>query len=173
MRRGNPKRERGAALLALLAVIMLGASWFLVSQLSAESGSLAAVRKQRDAEVLNRAKQALIGYIAHQATESGENNPGAFPCPEAPGGFNSTTGADGKTQTPSCALPSVGRFPWRTIGTDKLVDTSGEPLWYVVASGWSKPTCRCISERSRRPHERSGTSAVRRRPISRSRARGR
>src|SRR5436190_1259872 len=100
MKQIHLKRQRGAALLALLAVILLGASWFLVSQLNTESGVAAAIRKKRNADVLNQAKQALIGYIAHQATES-ENNPGAFPCPETPGGFNSATGTDGKTQTPS------------------------------------------------------------------------
>ena len=78
----SAKRQRGASLLALLAVIMLGASWFLVSQLNAESGSAAAARKTRNAEVLNRAKQALIGYVAAQATKSFEDNPGALPCPE-------------------------------------------------------------------------------------------
>lgn len=140
MKSGSAKRERGIVLLAMLAVIMLGASWLLVRQLNAESGGLDAARKIRNAEVLSQAKLALIGYVAQQAAVSGEDNPGAFPCPEYPSGFYSTTGNDGKTQTPSCnPLPAVGRFPWRTIGTDKLVDASGEPLWYVVASGWSKP----------------------------------
>jgi hypothetical protein len=141
MSRRGAKRERGVALLALVALISLAATWFLVRQLNDGSGGIEAARKQRTAEVLAEAKRALMGYVAHQAAISGENNPGAFPCPEAPGGYDSITGADGRTQTPSCnPLPAVGRFPWRTIGTDKLVDAYGEPLWYVVASGWSKPS---------------------------------
>ncbi|MFY9315083.1 MAG: hypothetical protein WAO95_05935 [Burkholderiales bacterium] len=140
MRRHSAKRDRGVALLAFVAVVGLVASWFLVKQLNLESGGLDAARKQRTAEVLSKAKRALIGYVAHQAAVSGEDNPGAFPCPEAPAGYDSTTGTDGRVQTPSCTLPAVGRFPWRTIGTDKLVDAYGEPLWYVVASGWSKPS---------------------------------
>ena len=132
-------RQRGAALLALLAVLVLGASWFLVSRLDALSADFTARDRVYNAAALNRAKQALIGYVAAQAVKAGEDNPGAFPCPEAPGSFNSATGSDGRTQTPSCTLPMVGRFPWRTVGTDKLIDASGEPLWYVVASGWSKP----------------------------------
>jgi hypothetical protein len=131
----NARRERGAALLALLAVIMLGASWFLVSQLNAESGMADAVRKTRNAEVLQRAKQALIGYIAAQAAKAFEDRPGALPCPEAAGYFDSTTD-DGKAAS-SCTLPKVGRFPWRTIGTERLTDASGEPLWYVVSPGWA------------------------------------
>jgi hypothetical protein len=128
-------RERGAALLALLAVIALTASWFLVSQLNAESGSLAAARKNRNAEVLNRAKQALIGYVAAQAAKSGENNPGAMPCPENPGDFADATGRQGLVGT-SCGTTTVGRFPWKTLGLDQLRDASGEPLWYVVGPGW-------------------------------------
>jgi type II secretory pathway pseudopilin PulG len=128
-------RQRGMALLALLAVIMLGASWFLVSRLNLDSNLLAAANRSRNAEVLNRAKQALIGYIAAQAAKAGENRPGAFPCPEAPGNFNDAAN-EGSVSYP-CTPPIVGRFPWRTLGLDKLVDVSGEPLWYAVASGWA------------------------------------
>ena len=131
----NAKRERGVALLALLAVIMLGASWFLVKQLNAESGSRSAVNQSRNAEVLNRAKLALIGYVAMQAANSGEDKPGALPCPEA-GGYFDNPSQEGQAAS-SCTLPKVGRFPWRTIGTEKLVDNAGEPLWYVVSPGWA------------------------------------
>ncbi|MEK6244315.1 MAG: hypothetical protein AABM33_07410, partial [Pseudomonadota bacterium] len=130
----NAKRERGAALLALLAVIMLGASWLLVSQLNAESGMASAVRKARNAEVLNRAKQALIGDIAMQAAEAGENNPGRLACPEAGGNIGGTNEG---VAAGNCTLPAIGRFPWRTFGMDTLVDATSEPLWYVVSPGWA------------------------------------
>lgn len=134
MMRRVARLQRGATLLAMLAIIALGASWFLVRQLYAESGSMSAERRIRDAQVLNRAKQALIGYVAAQAANSGEDNPGALPCPEAAGYFDNPS-QEGQTAS-SCTLPKVGRFPWRTIGTEKLVDSSGEPLWYVVSPGW-------------------------------------
>lgn len=135
----NAKRERGAALLALLAVIMLGASWFLVSQLNAESGMASAVRKARNAEVLNRAKQALIGYVAMQAAEAGGKNPGRLPCPEAVNNIGTTSEGIsapwvGPPNTSTCS--SIGRLPWRTLGLDKLADSAGEPLWYVVGPSW-------------------------------------
>jgi hypothetical protein len=128
-------RQRGAALIALLAVILLAASWLLVSRLYATGSDIAAARRARNAVVLNQAKQALIGYVVAQAAKAFEPRPGALPCPEAPGFFDSPT-QDGQTAS-SCSLPKVGRFPWRTIGTDKLVDASGEPLWYVVSPGWA------------------------------------
>jgi hypothetical protein len=128
-------RQRGAALIALLAIILLAASWMLVSKLNATSSDIAAARRERNAVVLNQAKQALIGYVAAQAAKMGEPRPGALPCPEAAGFFDDPT-QDGQAAG-SCALPKVGRFPWRTIGTDKLVDAYGEPLWYVVSPGWA------------------------------------
>lgn len=128
-------RQRGQALLLMLLVLGLGSTWYLVSRLNAESGAATALRKTRNAEVLNRAKQALIGYIGAQAIKTGETRPGAFPCPEAPADFN-VAGSEGTVSYP-CTLPVVGRFPWATLGVEKLVDAYGEPLWYVVASGWA------------------------------------
>ncbi len=130
------RRQQGVALLIMLAIVGLGAAWIMTSQLNAESGGIEALRKKRNAEVLNRAKQALIGYVAAQAVKSGEDNPGSLPCPEADGYFDSTT-QDGQSAS-SCTLPRIGRFPWRTIGTDKLVDSSGEPLWMAVSVGWAR-----------------------------------
>jgi len=119
----------------MLFVVAIGASWFFVNRLSDESGGMRATRMSKNAAVLNRAKQALIGYVAFQASQATEPNPGALPCPENPGDFNSTTGNDGKEGS-TCGTTTVGRFPWRTLGLDKLVDAYGEPLWYVVSPGW-------------------------------------
>jgi hypothetical protein len=124
------------ALLALLAVIALGSSWFIVTKLNGESNILTAVNRDRNADTLNRAKQALIGYMAARAATAGENSPGAFPCPEAPADFNNATN-EGTASASSCTPVVIGRFPWRTVGLDKLVDVASEPLWYAVASGWT------------------------------------
>jgi hypothetical protein len=133
----TPRRQQGAALLLLLAVLTLGGMWYLVSGLHARSGDFTAANRAYNARVLNQAKQALLGYVAHQAAVSGENNPGAFLCPEA--AANAGTGNEG-IASGNCTLPAVGRLPWKTIGIEKLVDASGEPLWYVVANGWAKPS---------------------------------
>jgi len=113
---------------------VLGASWFLISQLNAESGGRSAAVKARNAAVLSLAKQALIGHIALQAVKAGETNPGRLPCPEPSGNVG---GANEGGTAGNCTLPAIGRFPWRTFGLDKLVDASGEPLWYVVSPGWA------------------------------------
>jgi len=64
MKRRVAKRQQGMALLVLLAAILLAGSWMLVSRLNAESGMISAVNRSRNAEVLIRARQALIGYVA-------------------------------------------------------------------------------------------------------------
>jgi hypothetical protein len=130
-------RQGGAALLVLLAVLAIGASWFMVSKLDAMSASATVRNRQYNAEVLLRAKQALIGYVAAQAMKAGENNPGSLPCPEDPANFDSATGNQGKMGVNCGTTVKVGRFPWLTIGLDKLTDASGEPLWYVVSPNWS------------------------------------
>ena len=135
MTRRNATRQRGAALIALLAIVAMGSAWYLVSRLNTESGLAAAANKASNARTLLRAKQALVSYVAAQAAKSGENNPGALPCPEAAGNVGNPA-LEGQVAS-SCTLPKIGRFPWRTIGTEKLVDASNEPLWYVVSPGWA------------------------------------
>ena len=128
------RKEHGAALLAMLLIVALGASYFMVSRMQAMSIEAKAAERAYNAAVLNRAKQALIGYVAAQAVKAGENNPGALPCPEAAAYFDNPAN-EGQVAS-SCTLPKVGRLPWRTLGLDKLTDAAGEPLWYVVSPGW-------------------------------------
>lgn len=145
------KRQHGAALLAMLVVLALGASWYLVSRLNADSGVAAATRNVRNAEALNRAKLALIGYVATQAAEAGERNPGRLPCPEhawyiGRAEYPDKEGVAGPSVgvtnpgsgSQDCA--SIGRLPWITLGLEKLVDATGEPLWYVVGPSWRLTT---------------------------------
>ena len=125
----------GIVLFALLAAIAVLTSVLLASALGASG--FRATQRMRNAAVLSRAKQALIGYVAERAAQAAENNPGRLPCPEAAGYVG--TAREG-IAAGSCSLPAVGRLPWRTLGLDKLTDAAGEPLWYVVSPGWALPT---------------------------------
>lgn len=136
MKRRFAKRQQGMALLALLAAILLAGSWMLVSRLNAESAVMTAVNRTRNAEVLNRAKQAMIGYVAMQAAESGERNPGRLPCPEGASYVGDAANEGVAWSGVGTDCTSVGRLPWRTLGLDKLRDASSEPLWYVVGPTW-------------------------------------
>src|SRR5262245_4483444 len=130
---GRARQQRGATLLVMLTVPGLGVAWFAVSQLAA-SANFALAARERNAETLGRAKAALIGYVAQRTARTGENNPGRLPCPEAPGGAG---GANEGVAAGNCTLPAIGRFPWRTLGIEKLVDAAAEPLWYAVSPGWA------------------------------------
>ena len=139
----NPVRrlQRGQVLLLMLMILAMGSTWYLVSRLNDNSAIAATLRKERNAEVLKRAKQALIGYVAAQALNSGEDNPGALPCPEAAGYFDTyygdlaTVGDWSQAQPLQCGYPasppSVGDY--LTV-TDPLPTPSpGHGRYYVTA----------------------------------------
>ncbi len=134
-------RQRGAALMAMLVVVILGGAWWLVSGLKA-AGNRTVVERSHNAKVLAQAKTALIAWAALNATT--DKYPGSLPCPELPSyiGQPSSEGVAGPgTGALNCS--NAGRLPWRTLGLDKLVDADGQPLWYVVdanssGSGWAQ-----------------------------------
>lgn len=134
--RNLPRAQRGVALLAMLVVIVTGASWMMMSALNAGSNRTA-LNRHDNARILAEAKHALVGWMITEAIEAGENNPGRLPCPEA--AANIGTANEG-IAAGNCTLPAVGRLPWRTLGLPKLLDAAGEPLWYVVSPGWALPT---------------------------------
>jgi hypothetical protein len=58
-----------------------------------------------------------------------------LPCPEAPGNVGNPD-QEGLMANTCGAGMVIGRLPWRSLGLPKLLDASGEPLWYVVSNGW-------------------------------------
>jgi hypothetical protein len=137
-RAASRRAQRGIALLGLLAVAVMVFAYVLTDRLHAASRFVGLDRDQ-NARVMAQAKRALIGYMALQAAQAGENNPGHLPCPEAPANFGTTNANEG-IEASFCAAPAVGRLPWRTLGIEKLVDAAGEPLWYAVSPGWHRPS---------------------------------
>jgi hypothetical protein len=131
------KKQTGFGLMVMLVVLVLAGSYVIVSQLSAANTHTAS-RQEHNARVLQQAKQALIGFVVMKAGQTGENDPGSFPCPEAPGNYGDP--AQEGIAAGNCSVPAVGRLPWRTLGIDQLTDAWGEPLWYVVSPGWHKPS---------------------------------
>jgi len=130
----RPKRmQHGAALLALAAMMVLGTTWMLVSAFSAAARG--AAQTAHNARLLAEAKEALIAWVAANALESAEENPGRLPCPQAWGDVGSAN--EGRA-APSCANP-IGWLPWRTLGLPAMLDASGRQLWYVVSPGWHLP----------------------------------
>lgn len=124
----NARRQRGAALLALLLLFTIVGLSILIKGLS-PADALAA-RDQQTAVSLARAKEAVIGLAATSTTL-----PGRLPCPEDTSLIGS---ANEGNQQSSCSntVPVIGRLPWRTLKTDQLKDGHGEALWYVVSPGF-------------------------------------
>src|SRR5581483_9426536 len=131
----SPTRQRGVALLVLALIFIVGFATFLYARLGKWRDATTASRKV-NSEVLAQAKAALIGYVVKEVLDLGEDTPGRFPCPESPTAAGTVNeGRAGGSCSPSFAInKNVGRLPWRTLGIDKLVDASGEPLWYAVSS---------------------------------------
>src|SRR5207302_9326555 len=138
MNTASAGRQRGVALLALLAVAMLAVLWIVLSRLNAASSGSTAARRMSNAEVLSQARQALIGYVAKEVLDLSENIPGRLPCPESPNDAGTANeGRAGSTCDPTDTVNiNIGRLPWRTLGLDKIVDDAAEPLWYVVSPNW-------------------------------------
>jgi hypothetical protein len=133
--RSSRHRQRGAALIVLAALVVLGISWMLVSALGNAARNQVADRGH-NAGILREARAALVGWVTMSALDATEDNPGRLPCPQAWGDIGSVN--EGRAAS-FCAAPAAGLLPWRTLGLPKLLDSAGQQLWYVVSPGWHLP----------------------------------
>lgn len=142
----NPvERQRGAALLLVLLLVLIAFSYGLLQRLSATDLSID--RSARTSAALAEAKQALITHAlvygeGHKtnATPAGSTvkddvtlPPGSLPCPDK--GGQSPEGSE----TVHCGdtfESVIGRLPWRSLGISPLRDGSGECLWYAVSGNY-------------------------------------
>lgn len=123
----NPKfNQRGASLIILVLVLVLGGLAVVFSSLDGQS--IRAERDKKTHEALAEAKLALIGYASRRGLATGAERPGELPCPDA--------NNDGLKDI--CAVNAVGRLPWRTLGISDLRDGDGERLWYAVSTNFKE-----------------------------------
>jgi hypothetical protein len=113
-------KQRGAALMVMLVIMVIGVATILVSVL--RSSSLQIERDKSTADALAKARNALIGRAVSDNTI-----PGSLPCPD--------TNDDGIAELLSGNdCPSyIGRLPWKTLGLPELRDGNGEHLWYALS----------------------------------------
>jgi hypothetical protein len=119
------RRQRGAALLALVLLVVLSLVTFMLAGLQNEHRP-----QKREQEAQVRLAQARDALISHATLEwckdpqASESPQWRLPCPAAPA-------ADG-TASNACSSASLqtGRLPWRTLGTSALRDEAGECFWY-------------------------------------------
>jgi hypothetical protein len=141
-------KERGIALLFLLILIGIAGVFFLVSIMNKSGATQALARDQKTQAALDRAKQALLSYVATVYAENAMYStsapmystshspnrgvPGYFPCPEM---SPPTSNPEGSAAA-SCGLAlvsAIGRLPWYTLNVEPLRGGSGECLWYAVS----------------------------------------
>jgi hypothetical protein len=123
----SAERQRGAALLLLFFVLLVGSGLVLTAFLSGEDQRLA--RDRVTDLALRQAREALIGYAVSRGSSTGTARPGEFPCP--------ATDEDGFEQD-GCTGGQLGRIPWKTLGIPEPKDSAGETLWYSVSGPFRK-----------------------------------
>lgn len=148
LNRARRNAQRGAALIVLAVIMVVGTTGILLGALNVASNNADIARRADSARVLDEAKQALLGFLASQAAT--DSNPGRLPCPEASAYFGTTNaGLSQDDYQVNSANPVggycgsgtvVGRLPWRTLGMSKPLDGYGEPLWYVISPGFAMPS---------------------------------
>lgn len=133
-------RQRGAALLVLLMIVVLAMSSFLLDRLTRLN--IRPFQSAENTRVLAEAKQALLGWAAGQPA-AGSGFPGQLPYPDRnadAGGYDGI--ADCVTNLVNYAN-LIGVFPERgnigAVGCEdfpmglQLRDAAGERLWYAVS----------------------------------------
>lgn len=116
----SPATQRGAALLIMMVIMVLGIATVLVGSLN--SSAINIKRQQQTSAALAQAKDALIGRAAADA-----NVPGSLPCPD------SNDDGSAELMVGNDCPHYIGRLPWRTLGLTELRDGSGEHLWYALS----------------------------------------
>jgi hypothetical protein len=127
-------RERGAALLALMAVVVTAAT--IAGAVTLQRMASHAPTQQNEGRALALAAEALRGEaFRRRCLDTTIPLPNLLPCPDA-AGVEGIAGAN-------CAGLTQGWLPWRTLGLPPLRDSSGTCLWYerngttarVIAAG--------------------------------------
>ena len=134
--------QRGAVLMVMLVIMVVGSTTVLVNSLNANDLKIA--RQQQTVAALAKAKDALIGYatavkLARTCTGNNCARPGDLLCPDTDndGDAESSCGnADGSTGQAA----RLGRLPWKTLGIPDLRDGNGERLWYAVSNNYKNNT---------------------------------
>jgi len=135
-----PIKQKGAVLMILLTILVLGTLTTLVISLTGSSS--VAEQNMKTAKALAHAKEALIAHavsvllpIVPSAVTTAR--PGDLPCPALDSGGIAATScgnAAGTTGQPA----RLGRLPWKTLGLPDLRDSYGEQLWYAVSNNFKE-----------------------------------
>lgn len=114
-------KSRGYVLITLLVALALGSAAYLGSTMGLVQTNVTARARVGSSQALANAKQALILRSVLEP-----NTPGSFICGATANGLTVTSCSAETASAPQ-------RFPFRTLGTPRLEDGSGQCLWYALS----------------------------------------
>lgn len=123
------KHQRGLILPAMLVFMLVGVLALGLTESRLLTG-LESRQHRQTTRALAEARAALIGFaLSYPVTHTTNPRMGLLPCPDLDNdGSSETCGSQGAF--------AVGRFPFRTVGLPKLLDGSGNCLWYAVSGAY-------------------------------------
>ncbi len=128
-----PHGQRGAALMIMLVIMVMGAATVLVSSLN--SSGLRIERDKITADALAQAKAALIGYSVSQMPVT---DAGFLPLPDI--GWIATPEGSAEGTYGIRDISLIGKFPWKSVRIAPVKDSDGECLWYVLSGRFKNST---------------------------------
>ena len=135
-----PIEQKGAVLIMLLTILVLGTLTTLVISLA--GGSNVAEQDMKTAKALAHAKEALIAHAVSVLLPTVPSavttaRPGDLPCPALDSGGIAATSCGNAAGTTGQSV-RLGRLPWMTLGLPDLRDGHGEQLWYAVSNNFKE-----------------------------------
>lgn|GEM_PF-1439495 len=123
-------KQRGIALLVMLALILVAFTTIAISRLSLNSGEQKA--RARTTQALIQSRDAIIAFALSPAIPN-TFPPGTLPCPDG----NADGLADQLNAAGRCPQQR-GLVPFRTLNIPQPLDGTHSPIWYVVANEYSR-----------------------------------
>ncbi len=135
-----PIEQKGAVLIMLLTILVLGTLTTLVISLA--GGSNVAEQDMKTARALAHAKEALIAHAVSVLLPTVPSavttaRPGDLPCPALDSGGVAAASCGNAAGTTGQSV-RLGRLPWMTLGLPDLRDGHGEQLWYAVSNNFKE-----------------------------------
>ena len=150
-------KRRGAALIVMMFVVVLASTAIFITLLAKTNPEIE--RQKKTIAALVQAKQALIAWSVTRgdmqpATTTATTTdpttgaqttttsytyyrPGSLPCPDT-NYFGTGNSGFSAGSCSSSGGTSIGRLPWKSLRTEKLLDASGEPLWYAISDNFRR-----------------------------------
>lgn len=149
----RPIRLHGAALLLLMSLLAVMLSFALIGAYGSQRNP--ARQAEITTQALAQARLSLIAWSLSQTASSyNRSRPGELPCPDlhAPGDENAGWPASNDDDSCNTQARRIGRLPWNTLGLPKLVDGSGETLWYMVVSPFHDSNTAALNSSTPQPY---------------------